>query len=76
VSASATTARATPTAAGRPGAATLTMQMISSAVCELTVLARLFDAAWLAAARTLPGGADSRGLDEFEGHVTPDTCPI
>jgi hypothetical protein len=31
------------------------MQMISSAVCELTALARLFDAAWLAAAANAAG---------------------
>jgi hypothetical protein len=45
LSASATTARATAIAAARPGAATQTTQMISPAVCALTTLAFLLDAA-------------------------------
>jgi hypothetical protein len=48
LSAPATTARATATADGRSGAATLTRQMISWAVCALTTLAFLLEAAWLA----------------------------
>src|SRR5260370_25875979 len=55
LSVSATTARATTTADGRPGATTLTMQMISPAVCALTTLAFLLDAAWLAAATNAAG---------------------
>jgi hypothetical protein len=45
LSASATTARATATAEGRSGAATQTTQMISSAVCAVTTLAFLLEAA-------------------------------
>jgi len=48
VSASATTARATATADDRSGAATLTRQMICWAVCALTTLAFLPEAAWSA----------------------------
>jgi len=55
LSASATTARATATAAGRSGAATQTTQMISLAVCALTTLAFLLDGAWLAAAAKAAG---------------------
>jgi hypothetical protein len=55
LSASATTARATATAAGRSGAATKTTQMICLAVCALTTLAFLRDAAWLAAAAKAAG---------------------
>ena len=46
LSASATTARATATAAGRSGAAMQTTQMISLAVSALTTFAFLLDAAW------------------------------
>jgi hypothetical protein len=55
LSASATTARATATAAGQSGAATQTTQMISSAVCALTTLAFLLEAAWLAATANAAG---------------------
>src|SRR5437667_148685 len=55
LSASGTTARPTATADGRSLAATLTTQTISSAVCALTTLAFLLDAAWLAAAAKVAG---------------------
>src|SRR5205814_6153182 len=49
LSTSATTASATATTDGRSGAATQTTQMISQAVCALTTLAFLLDAARWAA---------------------------
>jgi hypothetical protein len=55
LSASATTARATATADGRAGAAMETTQMTSSAMCALTTLAFLLDAAWLAPAAKVVG---------------------
>ena len=55
LSAPATTARATATAEGRSGAATPTTQMISSAVCALTTLAFMLDAARLAATAKAAG---------------------
>jgi hypothetical protein len=55
LSAAATTARATTTAEGRSAAATLTTQMISSAVCALTTLAFLLEAVWLAATANAAG---------------------
>ena len=57
LSASATTARATATADGRSGAATQTTQMTSPAVCALTTLASLLDAALLAATANVAGSA-------------------
>ena len=51
------TARATATADGRSGAATQTTQMTSSAVCALTTLAFLHDAALLAATANVAGSA-------------------
>ena len=57
LSAPATTARATATAAGRSGAATPTTQMTSSAVCALTTLAFMLDAARLAATAKAAGSA-------------------
>ena len=55
LSAPATTARVTAIAAGRSGAATQTRQMISLAVCALTTLAFLLEAALLAAAAKAAG---------------------
>jgi hypothetical protein len=55
LSASATTARAMATASGRPAAGTLTTQMISVAVCALTMLAFLPAAAPLAATANAAG---------------------
>ena len=48
-------ARTTATAEGRSGAATLTTQMTSSAVCALTTLAFLLEAAQLAATANAAG---------------------
>jgi hypothetical protein len=45
-------------AAGRSGAATLTTQTISAAVCALTTLAFLLDAALLAATANVAGSGD------------------
>ena len=54
-SASETTARATATAACRPGAVTVTTLMILSARCALMMLADLRHAAWSAAAANAAG---------------------
>jgi hypothetical protein len=51
-------AKAVAIAAGRSGAATLTTQTISAAVCALTTLAFLLDAALWPRPRTLPGRGD------------------
>jgi hypothetical protein len=50
-------ASATATACDTVTAATVTTQMISSAVCALRMLAFLFAAAWLAAAVNAAGSA-------------------
>ena len=55
MSAPETTARATATAAYRPGASTVTTLMMVPAVCALTMLADLRQAAWLAAAAKVTG---------------------
>ncbi len=62
LSASATMARASATAAGRSGAATQTRQMISSAVCALMTLAFRRDAALLTAAANVVGSGWSSSL--------------
>src|SRR5271156_712003 len=55
LSAPATTVKARATAEGRSGAATVTMQMVSSAVCALTTLAFLLEAARLTATANAAG---------------------
>src|SRR5689334_8854781 len=59
LSAPETTARATATAAGWPAARTVTMLMIWLAVCALTMLAALADAACPAATANPAGSAGS-----------------
>ncbi len=51
-------ARATATAAYRPGASTVTTLMMVPAVCALTMLADLRQAAWLAAAAKVTGSGN------------------
>jgi len=53
-----TMARATATAAYRPGASTVTTLMMVSAVCGVTMLADLRHAAWLAAAAKVTGSGN------------------
>ena len=66
LSASATMARATAAASGAVPVGTLTMQVISSAVCALRMLAFLADAAWLAVTANAEQAA-------YSPH-TPDTA--
>ncbi len=58
LSASETMARATATAAYRPGASTVTTLMMVPAVCAVTMLADLRHAAWLAAAAKVTGSGN------------------
>ncbi len=58
MSAPETMARATATAAYRPGASTVTTLMMVPAVCALTMLADLRQAAWLAAAAKVTGSGN------------------
>jgi hypothetical protein len=51
-------ARATATAAYRPGVSTVTTLMMVSAVCALRMLAGLRHAAWLAAAAKVAGSGN------------------
>jgi hypothetical protein len=51
-------ARATATAAYRPGASTVTTLMMVPAVCAVTMLAGLRHAAWLAAAAKVTGSGN------------------